>query len=135
MMQLTSLVTVFGYLGRIVTILALCSAIGLHWIALQSVAWTTMVIEYSKHASLRQAITQTFDGTHPCSLCHTVHAGKQSEKKSNLQLATPKIDIIFVPATIQLSPSFILFEYASSLSRISENRHSPPVPPPRFLLS
>ena len=29
--------------GRIATIIALCCAIGLHWIALQSVAWTTMV--------------------------------------------------------------------------------------------
>jgi len=52
---------------------------GLHWIALQSVAWTTMVIEYSKRAPLREAVAQTFDGAHPCSLCHAVAAGKKSE--------------------------------------------------------
>jgi hypothetical protein len=36
--RLTSLVGVIRCVGRIVTILALCCAIGLHWIALQSVA-------------------------------------------------------------------------------------------------
>ncbi len=85
----------FRAAGRFVTILALCCAIGLHWIALQSLAWTTMIVEYSKHAPLRAAITQTFDGAHPCSLCHAVNAGKNSEKKTDLQSTTPKIDMIY----------------------------------------
>ncbi|PYL86529.1 MAG: hypothetical protein DMF17_05875 [Verrucomicrobia bacterium] len=93
--RFTSLVGVIRCVGRIVTILALCCAIGLHWIALQSVAWTTMVIEYSKHAPLCQAITQTFDGAHPCSLCHAVNTGKNSDKKSDFQSPTPKIDMIW----------------------------------------
>jgi len=119
--------------GRIVTILALCCAIGLHWIALQSLAWTTMIIDYSKRAPLRQAITQTFDGAHPCSLCHAVNTGKNSEKKSD-QLATPKIDMICASRAISLVPPFIRFEYATSNFSVSDSGHSPPVPPPRVLL-
>jgi hypothetical protein len=81
----TSLAIVLREVGRIVTIGALCCAIGLHWVALQSFAWTSMLIEYSKRAPLCQAIAQTFDGAHPCSLCHFVNKGKSSEKKSDLQ--------------------------------------------------
>jgi len=131
----TSLVGVIRCVGRIVTIVALCCAIGLHWIALQSVAWTTMVIEYSKHAPLRQAIAQTFDGAHPCSLCHAVNTGKNSGKKSDFQSPTPKIDMICEARTIPLLPPFIPLEYATSDFSLSESRSSPPVPPPRSLLS
>jgi hypothetical protein len=133
--RLTSLVGVIRCVGRIVMILALCCAIGLHWIALQSVAWTTMIIECSKHAPLRAAITQAFDGAHPCSLCHAVSTGKNSEKKPELQSTTPKIDMICVGRTIPLVPPFVPFEYATSDFSSSESRSSPPVPPPRSLLS
>src|SRR2546430_14620160 len=85
---------VFRSLGRIVTIFALCCAIGLHWLALQSIAWTSMIIDYSKHGSLCRAVAQTFDGAHPCSLCHIVNRGKTTENKSAGQLLTPKIDMI-----------------------------------------
>jgi hypothetical protein len=54
---LISLDIVLRCTGRIMTILALCCAIGLHWVALQSLAWTTMIIDYSKRAPLREAAT------------------------------------------------------------------------------
>jgi hypothetical protein len=122
-------------IGRIATIVALCCAIGLHWLALQSVAWTTMLIEHSKVASLCQAIAQTFDGAHPCSLCHAVNKGKNSEKKSDLQSPTPKIDMICVTRATQLSPLFAPFDYGACNFSSPEITHSPPVPPPRFQLS
>ena len=83
---------VFRCIGRIVTIFALCSAIGLHWLTLQSIAWTTMLIDYSKRAPLCRAISQTFDGAHPCSLCQVVNAGKSSEKKSDPISAAGRAD-------------------------------------------
>jgi hypothetical protein len=122
-------------IARAVTIFALCCAIGLHWIALQSLAWTTMLIDYSKRAPLCQAITQTFDGAHPCSLCHAVDAGKTSEKKSDLQSPTPKIDMICVPRTDFFVHSFVPFEYAARNFSFHDAGRSPPAPPPRPLLS
>jgi hypothetical protein len=126
---------VFRRAAQIVTIFALCCAIGLQWIALQSLAWTTMLIDYSKRAPLCQAVAQTFDGTHPCSLCHLVNAGKNSEEKSDLQAQAPKIDMICVSQTTSLLRRFILFEYAMRDLSSSSIRRPPPVPPPRSFLS
>ena len=117
--------------GRIVTIGALCCAIGMHWVALQSFAWTSMLIEYSKGASLCQAIAQTFDGAHPCSLCHVVATGKASEKKTDVQSPVPRIDIICVARVIRLISPVALFDYTLRDFSVSEIEHSPPVPPPR----
>ena len=44
-----------------------------------------MLIQNAQRAPLQTAIAQTFDGAHPCSLCHMVNKGKTSEKKSDLQ--------------------------------------------------
>jgi hypothetical protein len=103
--------------------------------ALQSFAWTNMLIEYSKRAPLCQAIARTFDGAHPCSLCHIVATGKASEKKSDMQSRAQKIDIICVACMIQLISPFAPFQYALCDFSVSEIEHSPPVPPPRSLLS
>jgi hypothetical protein len=124
---------VLGYAGRVLTIFALCCAIGLHWLAIQSIGWTTMLIEYSKRVPLRQAIAQTFDGSHPCALCHAVNAGKKSEKKSDFQSPSPKIDMICAAHAIRLLPPFRPFEFAVANFSLTERRRSPPVPPPRLL--
>jgi hypothetical protein len=126
-------VIVRAFIARGVTIVALCCAIGLQWLALQSIAWTTMIIDYSKRAPLCQAITQTFDGAHPCSLCHAVNAGKNSEKKSDLQSPATKIDMICVSRNASSIRPFISFEYAMRDFSSSSIRRSPPVPPPRLL--
>jgi len=118
-------------IARALTIFALCCAIGLQWLALQSIAWTAMIVDYSKRTSLCQAIVKTFDGSHPCSLCHIVSRGKTAEKKSELQLLTPKIDIICTRRAIVLLRPFAHFEYSTSNFSSLEIVHSPPAPPPR----
>jgi hypothetical protein len=94
-----------------------------------------MLIEYSKRAPLCQAITQTFDGAHPCSLCHVVNSGKNSEKKSDLQSPTPKIDMICVWRTASSLRPFSPFKYTARDFHSSQIEQSPPVPPPRSLLT
>ena len=123
--------SVVHWIARAVTIFALCCAIGLQWVALQSVAWTAMIVDYSKQTSLCRAIAKTFDGAHPCSLCHIVNKGKTADKKSDLQLLTPKIDLMCTNRAIILLRPFGHFEYAACDFSISEIGNSPPVPPPR----
>lgn len=94
-----------------------------------------MIIDYSKRAPLCQAIAQTFDGAHPCSLCHAVNAGKNSEKKSDLQSSTPKIDMICVSRAAPLLRPFIPFQYAAADFSFDQVGRSPPAPPPRLFLS
>jgi hypothetical protein len=130
-----SLAKVFRCAARVTTVVALCCAIGLHWIALQSFAWTTMIIDYSKRAPLCQAIAQTFDGAHPCSLCHVVSKGKNSEKKQDLRSPAPKIDMICASLANAIARPFVSFEYSTRHYFSFDLGHSPPVPPPRSLLS
>jgi hypothetical protein len=94
-----------------------------------------MIVDYSKRAPLCQAITETFDGAHPCSLCHAVNAGKNSEKKSDLQSPALKIDMICVSRTASLLRPSIPFEYTVRDFCSSQIGRSPPVPPPRSVLS
>ena len=112
-------------------ICALCCAIGLQWIALQSIAWTAMIVDYSKRGSLCEAIARTFDGAHPCFLCHIVDKGKTTEKKSDLQLLTPKIDMICTKRAITLIRAIAYVDYAAGDFSVFKIGESPPVPPPR----
>ena len=57
---------------RLTVVPILIFVIGMHWVILQSVAWTGMIIVYSQTAPLREALAKTFDGEHPCGLCKAV---------------------------------------------------------------
>jgi len=90
-----------------------------------------MIIDYSKRGSLCQAIAQTLDGAHPCSLCHIVDKGKATEKKSDLQLLTPKIDMICTKRAINLTRPCVYIDYFARDFSVFKIVKSPPVPPPR----
>lgn len=94
-----------------------------------------MLVDYSQRAPFRQAIAQTLDGAHPCSLCDAVNKGKNSEKRSDPQLLTAKIDMICAPNATGAFRPFVPFEYSMLDCLLSKIGHSPPVPPPRSLLS
>jgi len=128
-------VIVLGFIARGATIVALCCAIGLQWLALQSIAWTAMIVDNAKHTSLCRAIAQTFDGAHPCSLCQIVNNGKSTERKSDLQPLTLKIDMICVSRTTSFLQPFIPIEYAACDFSFNKLGRSPPSPPPRYILS
>ncbi len=120
-------------IGRAATIVALCLSLGLHWLALQSVAWTTMLVANARHEPFSEAVAKTFDGAHPCDLCHAVADGKKSEKKSEVLPTVVKMDLICTLRTLQCLPPWVSYEYPRMNSAIPERFPSPPVPPPRSL--
>ena len=130
-----SLASVIRWIARAVTIFALCCAIGLQWLALQSIAWTAMLVDYSKQDSICRAIAETLDGAHPCSLCHVINSANTAEKKADLQLLTAKIDMICAWQAISLFRPFVSVEYTVRDFCSSQIGRSPPVPAPRSLLS
>ena len=117
--------------GKVLVVMALVLTTGLHWAALQTVAWTTMLANHLCDDSFAQAVSKTFDGLHPCCLCKAIAAAKKSEKKSEALATTLKME--FPPATekyVLISPkAATAFSWAdlSATPLFSE----PPVPPPR----
>ena len=112
-------------------VLALVLATGVHWAALQSVAWATMLAGNLCTESVSKAVSNTFDGAHPCPLCKAIAAAKKSEKKSEALSTVLKLEflpvaervILLPPARFEILP--IQDTFADSLS------FPPPVPPPR----
>jgi hypothetical protein len=121
-------------IGRLATIVALCLSLGFHWLALQSVAWTTMLFENVRHTSLTEAVAQTFDGRHPCNLCRAVSAGKKSEKKSEVLPTIAKLDLICTTRTWSCLPRSVRYQFPAVFYFLPELSHAPPAPPPRSLL-
>ena len=125
----------FARLARAIVILALWYSIGGHWIALQSMAWATMLLDYSQQCSFKQAIVQTFDGAHPCDMCKHVSKGKASEKDPDRTVVAAKADLICVAAKSAPRPPFVSFEYPELRSSFAATVHEPASPPPRTALS
>ena len=121
-------------LPRLLIALALASSIGLHWAFLQSVAWIGMMISYSADRPVTEAISDTFDGQHPCKLCKQIAKGKQSEKKSEFQLKLGKVKFAYARVAFVFSAPPLLWEAAASNESADLLTHSPPVPPPRIFI-
>jgi hypothetical protein len=118
-------------IGNILLIVALLAAMGGQWAVLQSVAWVGMVASYSQNTPLKEALTKTFDGKHPCCLCKAIAATKKSEKKNEFTSQFQKIEfpplkenpLLIAPANFQLFP--LINSSAKSLGQ------KPLTPPPR----
>jgi hypothetical protein len=125
---------VFRKFGNILMILAVLSATGTHWLALQSVAWTTMLAGNLQTTSWQKAVVCTFDGKHPCCLCKQIAAGKQSEKKSDAQVELKKLDYSYTSFEFVFCPPSGFYEVRGANYAVTSLTRAPSVPPPRELL-
>jgi len=104
---------------------------GLHWAALQTVAWSTMLADNLRTESMTEAMTRTFDGMHPCCLCKAIAAAKKSQKQTEATSATAKFEFPPVAAGLALFPpsQFVLLPDATFHAALLSSE--PVVPPPR----
>lgn len=112
-------------------VLALVLTTSLHWVALQTVAWTTMLAANLGSESFSEAVSKTFDGEHPCPLCKAITAGKKSEHKSDA--LTVKLKLEFPPVAekfVLVAPTPVFIFPIAKISADSFFK-KPPVPPPR----
>jgi len=77
--------------ARILTWLMLLMLIGGHWGMLQVVAWTGMLIDYSRDATFAEAWCKTFDGEHPCAICKKVERGIAADLGTDERKAPGKL--------------------------------------------
>jgi hypothetical protein len=118
-------------LGKFLVVFALVLMTGAHWAALQTAAWTTMLADHLRTQNFSQAVSETFDGAHPCCLCKAIAAAKKAQKTS--AAATPVLKMEFPPlaASVGLFPP-ARFELRSQCNWLAEASFlKPPVPPPR----
>jgi hypothetical protein len=120
--------------GTLAALLAILLASGTHWVALQAVAFGTMIVRYAQDAPWSQAIANTFDGQHPCPLCHAVQEGRQQEEKQRPLLdLEQRSELAVPPATLQAAaPQTTSLELpALGLTPWRSVSYPPPKPRPR----
>ncbi|MEI9893073.1 MAG: hypothetical protein WDN28_03960 [Chthoniobacter sp.] len=113
-------------------LLVLFAASGGHWMALQSLAWTRMLMSYSRNTSLLEAVTKTFDGRHPCALCKEIVKAKSREPQSTRAMEVENQAAFVMPAQTAL----VRKEGISWKLEIAEwhgkvRAEQPTAPPPR----
>ena len=116
-----------------VLIIALMVSIGAQWAVLQSAAWVGMAVSYSiKAGSVKEGLSKTFDGEHPCPMCELVAKGKASEKKDPKADAKVKFELFAQQYTVLAFAKAAAHELPRAVNEAAPSRHTPPpVPPPR----
>ena len=121
----------FQSIVRFLVLIAAVQILGGHWAVLQTVAWTGMLVDFAQRDSLAAAVTKTFDGAHPCSLCESVTEGRQQEKKQEAAIVVAKLDAVLAPALALPQPHVEMWPYAVGLISADARDFAPPTPPPR----
>ena len=112
---------------------ALVLTLGLHWAALQTVAWTTMLASNLRSGSFSEAVDKTFDGRHPCCLCKAIAAAKKSESKSATASPAFKMEFPLLAQSAPLIPPAPAPMISRPISFAGSPSWQPPVPPPRSI--
>jgi hypothetical protein len=112
-------------------IAALVLSTGLHWAALQTVAWTTMLAANLNNESFSQAVSETFDGQHLCPLCKAIAASRKSQQKNESASLTLKMEFPPAAANVVLIPpsQFELLPVPDCFAGLTFQK--PLLPPPR----
>ena len=121
-------------LTKILTVVLLVLSLGLHWTLLQTIAWTGMLVSYSRNTSLTEAVSKTFDGQHPCCMCKAIKAGREAEREQAPEKSAPDAKIKCVlPAAVTFLYMPITSELPQALSASTPASHQtePQTPPPR----
>ena len=121
---------------KFLVVLALVLSTGLHWAALQTIAWATMLAENLQSSSVHDAMTKTFDGQHPCPLCKAIECGKKSEKKSEIEVNATRIELPPIEKCASLVTDEFLRSAFTLIDEFSESVSAPPLfHPPRAHLA
>jgi hypothetical protein len=129
----------FKAIGVAASFFALFVMLGGHWLALQSVAWTRMLVEFSRTDSLPEAIGKTFDGKHPCKMCVSIREGRQQEEREQREAPLIKRE---KSREFLCDSRRVFVTFPSDLARdavpfipqpLADFVDSPPTPPPRSL--
>jgi hypothetical protein len=69
----------FRLLGLPLICLTCFALSGGHWAVFQTIAWARMIQDYSRTATIAEAIAKTFNGLSPCGLCKKISEERRKE--------------------------------------------------------
>jgi len=128
-----SFAVVRGRFAIALAFLAFFLLAGGHWAILQTGAWMGMIVAYSRDGDVSTAISRTFDGKHPCTLCCAVQDGrKQEEKKAPALQLELKKDFIIRSFLFEVVRDFTWREYEPYYFDSVSVTIEPLIPPPRI---
>jgi hypothetical protein len=81
-----------GWSKNVLILFTLLALTGGQWVVLQSAAWAGMLVSNLRKGPIPTAISQTFDGQHPCPICMAIQQGKKSEKKTEAVMKVTQIE-------------------------------------------
>lgn len=116
--------------------LAMFSIAGGHWAVLQSVAWAQMLRDYSKDATVAEAVEKTFSGDAPCAMCKKIDEARQKEQKAPATVKLDKKAEVFVIVSYEFLKQRIARDFSYRVSvdvDFSARFDAPPVPVPIVL--
>lgn len=126
-------------LAAVLAAFALVAESGGHWVLLQSIAWVGMLASYARDRSLAEAVSDTFDGQHPCELCHAVADGQKNERRPDpaqpagaklTKKLTARVSESSVEIPVRGDGFFLLPQ--PPREKATERTETPPTPPPRL---
>jgi len=107
----------------------------------QEVAWTSMLVKYSRDKGLSRGVVETFDGKHPCPLCRKAQEIRKKEQQKSPDTPVPpnrrlamSWGEMLAPGPLVLQPpggTTVGFPVPAWVSRWTlRNGGPPPHPPP-----
>jgi hypothetical protein len=120
---------------RVLAVICALHVSGTHWLALQTVAWTGMLVARTQQSSVEEAVRTTFDGDHPCPLCQAVEEGRrQQQEKETIPVLEQLAKLSFLkPQPIHLpEPTMAGILYPGVMELGMLRGEAPPTPPPRL---
>lgn len=115
-------------------IIVLVISLGGKWVTLQSIAWTQMLVRYSQAASIPEAVRMTFDGQHPCPLCHAARKGQEQDRREESPGSPGAKTELAISHRQRVSPDrppTCRIAFSPPTVPISRLTEPPPKPPPR----
>ena len=112
----------------------MCLSLGLQWAVIQGIAWTSMLVSYSKSDGIIQAVAKTFDGQHPCPLCEAVEegSGKTGGKQAaEGRMSLKKFEAVVADIVRIVPPAARRLTYPVLILKASARTSPPPEGPPR----
>jgi hypothetical protein len=89
-----------------------------------------MLVNFAKTETVVVALEKTFDGEHPCDLCHVVQKGQNEDRQKEIAKNLLKLDAVLAISAALPGRHIVATDFSISETSGAVRMDAPPVPPP-----